>query len=330
MWTNRSRGAALLTVLWLAAALSAIAFTVASTVRGETERTATGADGVRAYYLAAGAVERGILYILWGREFRNEDGTSRFYAPGLRTIPLTFPSGVAEVRIVPEAAKLDVNRATPDELNRLMLILGIAPDRAAMITEALVDWRTPGPTPSALDQHYLAIHPSFTARHASLEEIEELLLLRGMTPELFYGTYARDREGRLVARPGLRDCLSVYGGRSVDAATAEPAVLAAIGMDPGEIAALLQYRQRAPFRTQADLASLQLASARGRLRLGGSTVFTVRAVARLRLPDGSLSDLRRGVAAQIKLVPVDRFPGEEPIHVLRWYDNDWSGGVPVL
>ena len=64
---NTERGSALLAVLWLAAALSAIAFTVATTVRGETERTSTDIDSLRAYYLASGSVERGILWILWDR-----------------------------------------------------------------------------------------------------------------------------------------------------------------------------------------------------------------------------------------------------------------------
>ena len=39
---RRSRGSALLSVLWLSAALAAIAFSLSSTVRGETERTGTG------------------------------------------------------------------------------------------------------------------------------------------------------------------------------------------------------------------------------------------------------------------------------------------------
>ena len=57
---KRRRGAALLAVLWLSAILAAIAFSVATTVRGETERTSTLSEGVRAYYLATGALERDI------------------------------------------------------------------------------------------------------------------------------------------------------------------------------------------------------------------------------------------------------------------------------
>jgi len=54
-------------VLWLSLALSAIAFSLASSVQGETERTSTAVDGLRSYYVVTGAIERAILYMQWGR-----------------------------------------------------------------------------------------------------------------------------------------------------------------------------------------------------------------------------------------------------------------------
>src|SRR5258708_7155895 len=47
---QRQQGSALLAVLWLTAALAAISLTLATTVRGETERMSTAEDGLRAYY----------------------------------------------------------------------------------------------------------------------------------------------------------------------------------------------------------------------------------------------------------------------------------------
>src|SRR4051794_16909304 len=77
------RGSALLVVLWLSAALSAIAFSVATTVRTETGRTSTLAEGVRTYYLAAGGIERIRLYVNWGAGYRNPDGTAKYFEPGM-------------------------------------------------------------------------------------------------------------------------------------------------------------------------------------------------------------------------------------------------------
>ena len=50
-----------MTVLWISAALAAVGFALANTVRGETERTSTAVDEVRSYYLAAGAVDRAAI-----------------------------------------------------------------------------------------------------------------------------------------------------------------------------------------------------------------------------------------------------------------------------
>src|SRR5260221_14283014 len=66
---NPLRGSALLAVLWLSLALSAIAFSLASTVQGETDRTATAVDGLPTYYPTTGAIERAILYIQWAKSF---------------------------------------------------------------------------------------------------------------------------------------------------------------------------------------------------------------------------------------------------------------------
>ena len=71
------RGGALLAVLWLSAALAAIGVAVATTVRSETDRVSTSSDGLRAWYLASGSVERGIQWMLWGPSVTNPDGTPR-------------------------------------------------------------------------------------------------------------------------------------------------------------------------------------------------------------------------------------------------------------
>jgi len=55
--------------------------------------------------------------------------------------------------------------------------------------------------------------------------------------------------------------------------------------------------------------------------VGGNSILTIRATARLRTAEGQLSDLKRTVAAQVKYMP----PGyDSPLHILRWYDTAWS------
>ncbi len=311
------RGSALLAVMWLVAALSAIAFSLASTVRGETERTATSIDDARAYYLASGAIDRAILYMEWG---------GKKYRPGMSVLDFHFETGDARVEIVPETAKLSVNSAKPEELFKLLLVLGANEGRAQEITEAIVDWRkvVPADTMTAFDAFYRSLTPSFSARHSSFVDTEELLLVKGMTTDLFYGTYERvtppNAKPRLVPRGGLRDCVSVYGdASSFDVNTTPGAVLEMIGLSPDQVAAIVERRNREPFKTLQELREFGQEGPFQRLRIGGNSIYTLRSTARPRLPGGGLSDLKRTVAATIKL----GLPGfDTPEQTLRWYDRE--------
>lgn len=325
MPTNRAeKGGALLMVLWLTAALSAIAFSVATTVRGETERTATHIEQVRAYYLATGALDRALLWMSWGPGPRRADGSPRFYAQGMSVLPMEFPTGVATVEIVPESSRLNVNRSTPIELAQLMAALSLPPERAQEIVESIVDWRTPRPGGSPLDAFYLALGPTFRPRHASFEQIEELLYVRGVTPDLFHGTWVRDTNGRLTRQPGLKDCLSVYGlNDGYDINTTPPPVLIALGLPPDIVMTIVQRRAVRPFRLPEEIAPILAAAgpAAGRLRIGGNTTYTLRATATLRTqPPAMVSDVRRSAAMVVRFNN-NLKDDPTPYWIVRWYDN---------
>jgi hypothetical protein len=108
----------------------------------------------------------------------------------------------------------------------------------------------------------------------------------------------------------------------VDANTARPAVLTAVGLSPYAISALLDRRKTKPL-TQQELGDF-MASVGGnadRLRTEGNSILTIRATSRIMLPDGKLSDLRRTVSAVVKYMQ----PGADSIiEILRWYDTSWS------
>ena len=319
MKTNRN-GSALLTVLWLTAALSAIGIAVASNVRGETDRTATSVDETKSYFVARGAIEQAALHIFW-RTYYDSANQPMYYRPGQPVMNLDFPSAQVVVEIIPETAKLNVNSASPDDLLRLITALGVPADRAAEITDAIVDWRSPvNPLRgSAFDAFYLSQSPSFSPPHSSYQENEELLLTKGITPGIYYG------ESLDNSQAGLRDCLSVYGaGGAVDVNSAQPATLQAVGLGAEDAKAIVATRAIHPFLDYTELGRLQmsLGTAGTRLRIGGQSMYTLRATARLKRADGKLSDLRRSVGALVHFT----FPGNtdnKPVgfRVIRWYDR---------
>jgi general secretion pathway protein K len=313
-------------VLWVSAALAAIGFSLASTVRGEIERTGTAVDDLRSYYLAVGGVQRGMIELLWGALHPEK----RVIPRGSTVLDYQFPSGTVRLEILPEAGKLNVNHAPVLDLVRLLIALGQPEGQALDIARAIADWRGSADGPS-LDGFYQSQIPSFRPPHASFQEIEELLLVKGVTPDLFYGTYVAadtvdgaDRTGaRLVRRGGLADCLSVYGSKDrVDANTAAPAVLAAVGLSPYAVTALVERRAKSPL-DEGELGTFMggLGVPNIRLRVEGNSIVTFKATARLRLPNGQLSDLRRTVGAQVKYF---QRTSKSSIDVLRWHDTAWS------
>ena len=314
------RGSALLTVLWISAALAAVAFSLANTVRGETDRTSTELDEIRSYYLAVGAVDRASVEVLWTAAFGNP-----LIPKGAAWVDYTFPTGVAHVELIPETAKLDVNSVPPEQLVRLMTALGINPGAGMQIIGGILAHRQGGGGAGIS----LASIPSFPGAGTSFQEIEELLQVRGVTPEIFYGTYvpAQDTpapdQPALIRRSGLVDCLSVYGSHDqVDVNTADAAVLLAIGIPPAAVQSIVRERRTAWF-TQSRLDGLMpsLGPGAGRLRREGNSILTIRATARVRLANGQLSDMKRTVASQVKYMPAGF---DSPIHILRWYDTTWS------
>ena len=217
---NARAAGALLMVLWVSAALAAVGFSLANTVRGETERTATRSRQPaqllpgrrrRAARHGRAALDRPLPQRAGA--FPRAPPSSLYDFPSRRGPPGDHPgAGEAERQY----------RARPMELYRLLLALGEREDSAREIAAAIDDWRRPGASGQVRLVLYGARLRLFEPPHASFQEIEELLLMKGVTPDLFYGTYAPSdtvdgaatRPGpRLVPRGGLMDCLSVYGTR---------------------------------------------------------------------------------------------------------------------
>lgn len=82
-----------------------------------------------------------------------------------------------------EAGRLNINVAGASTLARL-------PRMTREIAAAIVDWRDPddsATTGGAESGHYLALRAPYRAKNARFETVEELLLVRDVTPELLYG-----------------------------------------------------------------------------------------------------------------------------------------------
>jgi general secretion pathway protein K len=330
---HTQRGSALVAILWLTAALAAITFALAVNVRGEIDRASTAADGLRSYYLATGSITRALLWMEWGTRRGPLDDRPLFVM--MPRLTFQYPSGIAVVEIIPESSKLNVNSATAQQLFRLLLVLGAPDPQARVLTDAILDWRkAPEQGGGLFDGVYRA--SSFLAPHASFQQVEELLLVRGMTPELFYGYYGPGPDGSRIWHSGLRDCVTTLGaqGTSFDVNTVAPPLLASFGAAPASIQQLLLWRNRTPIHAVTDVANLFPEEVMTHLTVGGGVALTLRATARVRLPNGGFSDLKRTVSALVRLPSGEKgAPLPDPRHpytIVRWYDNEVSDMLPLL
>lgn len=91
-----------------------------------------------------------------------------------------------------EGGKVNINTASA---TTLLMLPGMTPD----IADAIVDWRDEDDTPQpygAESAHYGSLQPPYRAKNEPFETVEELLLVKGVTPEVMYGMDA-NRNGLL-------------------------------------------------------------------------------------------------------------------------------------
>ena len=299
------RGSALLAVLWFSAALSAIAFALSMTVRTELDRAALNVDSTRAYFLAQGAIEIAMKRM---QERPPQDNPEALgFVPGQRFMRIPFPRAVVDIEIIGDSGKLNVNTAPAAALAHLLAASGVDPSAAVGIASRIVELRS-GPAQAANS----GAPSSFSRPRTSFKELEELLMVPGVTPDLLYGTYRRNPAGQLVRLGGLYHHLTLRGSGNIDANYASVEILRAAGLAPADIDRIVRIRARRPV-TADDMLNLSAGNEGFSVGVRGSTShYTVWATARL-----SNGRATRTVGA---LVRTGGGTGAFGVQAVRWFD----------
>ena len=111
----------------------------------------------------------------------------------------------------------------------------------------------------AENDYYLALSPAYTAKNGALDTVEDLLWIRGMTPDLFYGYSDRDDQSADKPRQvGLREIFTVDSPIDrVNLRTAGAEVIHALSGIPLEkCRAFVEERKKLSNKTLADLLPL--------------------------------------------------------------------------
>ena len=97
-------------------------------------------------------------------------------------------------------------RAADEEtLRRIFTNLGVEEPSKAILVDSIMDWRDPDDLHrlnGAENDYYMGQSPPYRCKNGPLDSLEELLLVRGVTPELLFGT---DRNRNGAPDPGEGD-----------------------------------------------------------------------------------------------------------------------------
>lgn len=256
-------GMALLMVLLGLSLILLVVSEFAQAMRLEAATTANFRRAIAATHLAEAGYYRAVAEILaQSRDeeldargnlvFRRTDQTERVEAPPRLDVALGAER--FSYRITDESARIQLNRASQDQLGRLLDAVGVERATRDVIVDSILDWRDANEDHrlnGAESDYYLALPVPHRSKNADFDSVDELRQVRGVTREILYG---RGTAPRLV------DLLTVAGTGAINVNTVEPPVLRVLAFAEAEIELLLSKR---PY---ADLAALPGPVRRGNQR----------------------------------------------------------------
>jgi general secretion pathway protein K len=218
-------GIALMLVLWVLALLSIIVFEFCYTMRIEATITKNFKDGERSYYLAQAGINRTFIELIKTqrstKKFKGakdslvddleedefEDEETEEWKPREQPYIFELEDGECEVTIGDEGGKINLNwiaKKAKSDRKLLSDIIekscGLEGEERDIVVDSIIDWVDKDHNHlmnGAEDEYYESLEEPYEARDGDFVIPEELLLVRGITDDLFYGSPYLSEEGDL-------------------------------------------------------------------------------------------------------------------------------------
>jgi general secretion pathway protein K len=283
--SSSERGFVIVAVLWLVAALAALAVIFSVYLSNSARALALNDTALQSEALVSAAVE------LTAYQLRLADDDSR---PARGSFQTRLNGTELAVSFVSEAARIDLNAAPKELLAGLLSVLGGSAEDARQFADRIVGWRTRA-TPEGAgkeDALYLAAGRTYSPRQGPFAHVNELALVLGLPPAL-------------VER-ALPFVTVFSGAAGIDVLNAPPEVVAALpGMTPLTLKQFLNDRGSLP--NDPNAIATALGAAKSSATSEKSQAYRLRI--RLRFPNG------REAGAE---VVISLRGNEDPYRVLSW------------
>jgi general secretion pathway protein K len=230
-------GVALITVILIISILVAAALELNRLSRSAVYSAANISDGLKLTYIAKSGFYGAAALLINSQNSHETLRDDWAHAEVLSAqSKALFTNGYFMVRIEDEKGKVPLNKLVTGstvnaDIKDVLLRLLKQPEfdlderKAAEIVDAIIDWMDDDDVITGMgaeSSYYASLAAPYTAKNAPLDCIEELLMIRGITNELFAGT--KDK-------PALRQLVTIYGTGAISVNTAPKMVLRALSPD---------------------------------------------------------------------------------------------------
>ena len=290
--TASERGFVIIAVLWILAALAALATIFSVYLSNSAQALAVNDSGLKAEALVSASLELTTYQLLLaGDKARPALGSFRFRLDNADVL-VSFTS---------EAARIDLNFASKEMLANLFAVLGTDQQAAKEYADRIVGWRTRPKPDRANDEQalYGAAGLGYSPRQSLFTHVNELSLVLGLPPVLV------DRALPFV---------TVFNGSSnVDVLIAPPEIIAALpGMTPSALKDFLS--QRSALSRDSPAIATALGPAQASATMHKSAAFRI--LTTIQFDNG------RRMSSEVVIA----LGGEkDPYRVLSWQDDVETG-----
>jgi type II secretory pathway component PulK len=176
------RGLVLVGVLWVIMVLIVIAVAVGRNSRLDTRVCLAGTEELRCKWASRAGIETAIGVL--NEDLRASDSLTDLWSENDEDFnDVELKQCWFTAKVVDEAGKLNINTATREQLVGLEYMM-------EEIADAIIDWRDDDERPSGRGVeggYYQNLRYGYMIRNGPFKTIRELLLVKGVTAELFYG-----------------------------------------------------------------------------------------------------------------------------------------------
>ncbi len=244
------RGFALLIVLWIFIILFAVGAEFSGAMRQDVTATMNFAGETQSYYLAAAAANRTFYRALIARDEAKLEALPEDEEEEEETEPLVRIDGQWHqeelwgapvwVKISDESGKVPINLVSEGLLRVILRNVGLEVEEADDLAAAILDWRDADDevrVNGAESDYYLDQPRPYVAKNARLDALEELMLVRGVTWDLYHG----ETQDFPI---GLKRLFTVFNPQpSLNVRSSPPPVLRVLfGLGPEQLAEFIELR----------------------------------------------------------------------------------------